>query len=78
MGTTVTSKGQVTIPKTVRNLLGIQPGTVVEFEVAEDGRVFLVRSGRKAGTRNPFTRIRGRATAGLSTEQIMQLTRGEP
>jgi len=78
VGTTVTSKGQVTIPKAVRDLLGIQPGTIVEFEVAEDGRVFLVRSGRKAGARNPFARIRGRATAGLSTEQIMQLTRGEP
>ena len=35
---TVTSKGQVTIPKPVRDRLGINPGSKVEFEVAEDGR----------------------------------------
>ena len=37
----VTTKGQVTIPKHVRDRLGIRPGTKVEFEVAEDGRAYL-------------------------------------
>jgi len=34
--TTVTSKGQVTIPKEVRQRLGIRKGTRVEFEVVGD------------------------------------------
>ena len=77
MGTTVTSKGQVTIPKRVRDLLGIAPGDVVEFERGADGRVVLVKAGRKAaGSR--FARLRGHAGKGMSTAEIMALTRGEP
>jgi AbrB family looped-hinge helix DNA binding protein len=34
MSTTVTSKGQVTIPRRVRDLLGIGPGSKVDFERA--------------------------------------------
>ncbi|MHB0677530.1 AbrB/MazE/SpoVT family DNA-binding domain-containing protein, partial [Roseomonas mucosa] len=44
MATIVTSKGQVTIPKPVRDLLGITTGTAVEFQVAPDGRVVLARA----------------------------------
>ena len=33
----VTSKGQVTIPKELRDQLGIQPGTEVDFTAVEDG-----------------------------------------
>lgn len=39
---TVTQKGQVTIPKEVRDALGIFPGTEVEF-VRQDGRWVLRR-----------------------------------
>ena len=47
MTVTVTSKGQVTIPKQVRDRLGIKPGSKVDFEVAEDGRAFLHRVGKR-------------------------------
>ena len=72
----VTIKGQVTIPKDVREKLGIQPQSEVEF-VEEQGRVFLVK--KEAGKRDKrrFTRLRGSATARMSTEEIMRLTRGE-
>ena len=43
---TVTSKGQVTIPKDVRDRLGLRQGDRVEFEVREDGTV-LLRTRRK-------------------------------
>lgn len=33
----VTSKGQVTIPKELRNQFGIEPGTHVDFVAATDG-----------------------------------------
>ena len=81
MATTVTTKGQVTIPKKVREHLDIRPGSSVEFEAAPDGRVFLVEKGatRTAARRAPsrFGAIRGTATVGLSTRQIMALTRRE-
>jgi AbrB family looped-hinge helix DNA binding protein len=44
MAVSVTSKGQVTIPKRVREALGITPGSKVEFDVAGGGaRVKLVK-----------------------------------
>ena len=77
MATTLTTKGQVTIPKPIRDRLVIGPGSTVEFEVAEDGRVILRPADRTLPARSRFERLRGRATAGLSTDQIMALTRGE-
>jgi AbrB family looped-hinge helix DNA binding protein len=37
----ITSKGQTTIPKEIRDYLHIQPGDRVDFVVEEDGRVSL-------------------------------------
>ena len=75
MATTVTTKGQVTIPKAVRERLGIEPGNAVSFELASDGRIVLskVEGARPA---NRFEAMRGRAGPGLSTDEIMALTRG--
>jgi len=71
----VTIKGQVTIPKNVREKLDIQPLGEVEF-VEERGRIFLVK--KESGKKNKrFARVRGSATARMSTEEIMRLTRGE-
>ena len=76
MATTVTSKGQVTIPKPVRDRLGIEPGSAVEFELTVDGRIVLVKvdAGRPVSR---FETLRGRAGIGLTTDQIMAMTRGE-
>jgi AbrB family looped-hinge helix DNA binding protein len=76
MATRVTSKGQVTIPKPVRDHLGIRPGTAVAFELAEDGRVILARAGAKP-KKSRFARLRGVATVKMSTDAIMALTRGD-
>lgn len=74
--TTVTSKGQVTIPKAVRDLLGIAPGSAVDFVRAPDGRIVLVTAEkRKPLTR--FNQLRGHAGDGLGTDEIMALTRGD-
>jgi AbrB family looped-hinge helix DNA binding protein len=77
MSVTVTSKGQVTIPKQVRDRLDIKPGSKVDFEIAEDGRAFLRRVGRRVVKRSRFERMRGTATSGLTTDEIMALTRGD-
>jgi antitoxin PrlF len=76
MVATVTRKGQVTIPKPVRDLLEIKPGSRVDFERAADGRIILVKvGGRQRPSR--FARLRGHAGKGLSTAAIMALTRGD-
>ena len=75
--TTVTSKGQVTIPKSVRDRLGIRPGSKIDFEVGEDGRAYLRRVGQRRVKPSRFERMRGTATSGLTTDEIMALTRGE-
>ena len=76
MSTTGTAKGQVTIPKPVRDLLGIAPGSKVEFRRAADGGVVLVRADEKRPA-SRFARLRGPAGKGLSTEAILALTRSE-
>jgi len=76
MPTTVTAKGQVTIPKAVRDLLGIKPGSKVEFKRVEDGSVVILRADQSAPS-NRFERLRGHAGKGLDTDAIMALTRGE-
>jgi AbrB family looped-hinge helix DNA binding protein len=76
MSTTVTSKGQVTIPKRVRDLMGIGPGSRIDFERAPDGRVVLVKAGKKVRP-SRLARLRGHAGKGLSTAEIMAMTRGE-
>ncbi len=51
----ITSKGQVTIPKKVREKLGVQPGEGLGFE--EKGNLILIR---KAVTKSPFDRWVGK------------------
>jgi AbrB family looped-hinge helix DNA binding protein len=76
MATTVTSKGQVTIPKPVRDHLGIAPGSRVEFRRAADGSVVIEKA---QGTMQPgrFAELVGIAGPGLSTDEIMAITRGD-
>ena len=77
MTTTVTSKGQVTIPKRVRDLLGIQPGSAVDFELTPAGEVMLRHDKQKIKQpKRRFAQLRGVATIKMSTDQIMALTRG--
>jgi antitoxin PrlF len=75
----ITSKGQVTIPKGLRDEFGLLPGTEVEF-VAEKGRVTVRRlEGDRNRGRGIVERLRN-ASGGdidLSTEEIMRMTRGE-
>lgn len=72
----LTVKGQVTIPKPVRDRLGLKPGDEVAFELAPNGGVLIGKAGGRAKP-SRFERLRGRAGKGPSTAQIMALTRGE-
>ena len=75
MGTSVTSKGQVTIPKKVRDYLGIRRGSIVEFRL-EDGKVVLFRAGAKK-PKSRLAHLVGIGKSGMSTDEIMKLMRGD-
>lgn len=74
----ITSKGQVTIPIEIRERAGLLPHTEVRFEVDGDA-VRILRQESAAGGRGErlLRQMRGRATSGMSTEEIMALTRRE-
>jgi AbrB family looped-hinge helix DNA binding protein len=74
----ITTKGQVTIPVEIRERLGLLPNSEVEFAVEGSAvRIRKARGGRKPGRgRSIVEHLRGKATSGLTTDQIMSLTRG--
>ena len=73
----ITSKGQVTIPQAIRERYGLLPDTDVQF-VVTDGRVTLVPNAAADDDRGSkaVTRLRGSAGSGMSTDEILALTRG--
>ena len=70
----MTVKGQVTIPISIRKVLGLRPGSEVEF-AEEDGRVYVIRRHIPDEVRDSVEEYRGRADAGMSTDEILSLTR---
>jgi AbrB family looped-hinge helix DNA binding protein len=72
----VTEKGQVTIPKELRDALGIGPGTEVEFERRKDAIVVRKSDRRPSRGRQLAERLKGRGDVAMTTDEIMALTRG--
>lgn len=81
MGTTLASKGQVTIPKHIRDELQLLPGTAVEFSVNRDGEVVLHRprppKGARPARKDRFDAVHGRTDVRWRTEELMKLLRAE-
>lgn len=69
----VSEKGQVTIPKEIRERLGIVPGEVLEFEEGPGGRLV----GRKAGGRDPVDDAYGVLRIEGGTDELIDRLRGE-
>ena len=69
----VTSKGQITIPKHVREKLNLKPGDKVRFEIDDDGGARMKAMNRSiddmVGMLKPYTTVR------LTTEQIKDSAR---
>jgi len=73
---TLTVKGQVTIPKTIRDALGLAPGSRVDFALDEQGRVVLKRAGAQRKRRlDRFESARGKADIAWRTDELMGLLR---
>ncbi len=77
MASTLTSKGQVTIPKKVRDALRLAPGSAVEFAINDTGEIVLRKVGRK-GSRggDRLEALRGSAQIKWRTSELMALLRG--
>lgn len=74
----ITSKGQITIPIEIREQLGLMPNTEVEFSI-DRGAVRMTKATRPTARtrgREIVEHMRGRATSGMTTDQIMRLMRG--
>ena len=73
----VTAKGQVTIPAHIREFLGIEPHSEVEFEIREN-RVILhkVASKPESGGSDRFAMMRGILEGKTTTDEWMEATRG--
>ena len=78
MNPALTVKSQVTVPKKIREFLGIGPGERIRFEPLPDGRVAIAPvEARQRKVADPLEAMRGTAKRKLSTDDIMRLTRGE-
>jgi len=70
---TVTSKGQITVPKVVRERMGLRPGDAIEF--VEDNGCFVLR---KKLPEHPFAAWRGylKEYLGRSSDELVDEMRG--
>ncbi len=78
MSTMLTSKGQVTIPKQIRDALNLEPGSAIDFAIDGNGDVVIHKVGARA-SRKPdrFEKARGKADVKWQTDDLMAMLRGE-
>ncbi|KNZ33636.1 MAG: AbrB family transcriptional regulator [Methylibium sp. NZG] len=79
MPSTLSSRGQVTIPKRIREALKLMPGARLEFSMNASGELLLRAQRPMHGTRGSvedrFDAARGRADIPWRTEELMKLLR---
>ena len=73
----IAGKGQVTIPRRLRLKFGLLPNTEVVFQEAADCVAIRPKMSKRAQIEERIRRVRGVADGGLSTDEVMRLTRGE-
>ena len=67
----VAERGQVTIPKALRERLGIRPGTLLEFST-DNGMLIAVKS----SSTNPVDELFGKFGTGRHTDEVVAKLRG--
>ena len=72
MKTIVSEKGQITIPKTLRERLGIRPGQVLDFN-EEGGRLVAT----KTVPQDPVESVYGILSSGQPTDKVIKTLRGQ-
>jgi antitoxin PrlF len=79
MTTTVTSKGQVTLPKAIREAAGIKPGDKVDISATASGGIYIEKPGtlRAYDARLNALANRRPVRDGMTTDEFMEFSRGE-
>jgi len=78
MTTTITVKGQVTLPKEVRDAVGLKPGDKVEVRATATGGVYIEKPGTSRSYRERLEALaKRRLIQGMTTDQFMEFSRGE-
>jgi AbrB family looped-hinge helix DNA binding protein len=76
--TTVTEKGQVTLPKKVREAAGIKPGDKVDVRSTASGTVVIEPHKAMSDYERQLRALaKRRLIRGITTEEFMEMTRGE-
>lgn len=73
----VTTKGQVTIPKEIRDALGIEPGDEITFEEVDSGYLIQKKAPTTMDGEDPFEKYRGSAESDETMPNRMRRLRGE-
>lgn len=73
----ITTKGQVTIPKRIRDALGIEPGDEIAFQETESGYEIRKKEPTTAEGEDPFEKYRGSAESDETMPERMCRLRGE-
>ncbi len=76
MPTKLNTKGQVTIPKQIRDALGLKPGMPVDFAVNQEGQVVMYKATTQQNT-DRFEAARGKADIKWRTKDLMALLRDD-
>ena len=78
MTTTITQKGQVTLPKHVRDAVGLKPGDQVEVRATASGGVYIEKPGAQAAYLAKLRKwMERQPIRGVTTDEIMEMSRGE-
>jgi AbrB family looped-hinge helix DNA binding protein len=74
----ITAKGGVTLPKRIRDAVGLKPGDVVEVRVTASGGVYIEKPGASRSYRERLDAIaKRRPIRNITTEEFMEFSRGE-
>jgi antitoxin PrlF len=76
--TRITAKGQVTVPKRIRELIGLKPGDKVEVRATASGGVYIEKPGTSQSYRARLEALaRERSVRDMTTDEFMKASRGE-
>ena len=79
MPVTVNRRGQVTLPKAIREAVGLRPGDTVNLRVTASGGIVIEKPGAEDDYRaRLYALAERRPIRGITTDELMKLTRGAP
>jgi antitoxin PrlF len=74
----ISSRGQVTLPKSVRDAVGLKPGDEVEARATASGGVYIEKPGKRdAYKARLYALAERRPIRGITTDELMDMLRGD-